>query len=160
MRIHLIALLVAATALSGCDFFSSDDDDDTADDDVIFDDPYEENDDILSYWPFGEGEQEFLLDYGGEYGVQLDDDWYEIFVNEGEPVVTIELFRVMQSNSIDVSLYDGLGDYVTSASGPDSLRSIEYDIRDAGWEAGWFYVLVDGDDMGNPYDLWWQDMAP
>ncbi len=116
------------------------------------DDWYEEND--LRTSAYSLSENTWLSSILG-FGIQSDYDYYQITVSPGEELLSVYLSYSYASGNIDLALYNSVGSYITSST---SLTDEEYII----WllASGTYYLLVYGDDYGNLYDLWWDDLAP
>ena len=128
------------------------------------DDPYEVNNTgppAPVAWDFSNGETQWLSNYGGELGVQLDEDWYEIWVTSGDENVVIDCMFTHIVGNIDIELVDTGGMVVASSSTVTSNENINTLVAGPGT----YYIRVYGavaplplGDMGNTYDLWWDDV--
>ncbi|MBY8990915.1 MAG: PPC domain-containing protein [Candidatus Lokiarchaeota archaeon] len=124
----------------------------------IMEDLYEENDfegqahDLTGY------EAMWLTSVNGS-GYQWDDDWYLVYLDPGEERIHIELsFWHMNGDlSLEVYFYDG-GNF-TYLAGSYSMSDTEYINVMAPW-FGFYYIRVYGPNMGNDYDLYWEDLNP
>ncbi len=117
-------------------------------------DTYEENDFdweayYLTPWPAS------WLPFG--LGVQADDDWYEIYLDSGEERLHAELVYSHASGNIDMEVwyYDGGLTYLT---GSHTTGDNEYIDVFVPW-SGVYYIKIFGDNAGNTYDLWWEDLS-
>jgi len=118
------------------------------------DDNYEENDyDWQAYYltPWAAS----WLPYG--LGIQADDDWYEIYLDPGEEHLYAELVFSHASGNIDMEVwyYDGSFTCLTGSYSIDDNEKIDIFVP---W-AGVYYIKVFGDNIGNTYDLWWEDLS-
>jgi len=117
------------------------------------DDAYEENDfdweayDLspwsASWLPFG-------------LGVQSDDDWFTVYLDPGEERIYAELSFSHAAGNIDMEIWywDGIFTHLT---GSYSFDDNEYIDTIVPW-SGTYYIIVFGDNTGNLYDLWWEDL--
>jgi hypothetical protein len=123
-------------------------------DSLPVEDMYEENDFDweaynLSPWPAS------WLPFG--LGVQADEDWYEIYLDPGEERLYAELTYSHISGNIDMEVwyYDGGLTYLT---GSHTTGDNEYIDVFVPW-FGVYYIRIIGDNSGNTYDLWWEDLS-
>jgi len=118
----------------------------------IFDDSYEENDQehetydltpVAAMW---------------QYNLrQFDDDWYEIRLDLGEERLKVQLFIPDHfAGNIDLEVYDGGFNKIGESKSPGDTEYLEFDL----FTSGTCYLRVFGDNMGNTYDLWWEDLPP
>lgn len=113
------------------------------------DDNYEENDDYTEAYDLTSHENEWLYNING-YGIQADDDWYEIYASAGETLYIDCLFYDAEGD-IDMELYNNTyidvdGSYTTTDN-----EHIIYAVP----TSGTYYILVYFGDEGNRYDLKW-----
>jgi len=87
---------------------------------------------------------------------QFDDDWYEIYVDPGEERLKVELIFNHFAGNIDLEIYDWNYNYIDSRTSWDDNEFLEIDLT----QGGTYYLRVFGDNMGNYYDLWWEDLSP
>lgn len=120
------------------------------------DDSYEENDTGLTSANLADPDplnnQELLLQSNL---TQLDEDWYEVFAEAGDELLTVNLEFVHSEGNIDVDLYYD-GDLVTpvaSSTTSEDVESITYTIP--GGNDGTYYIRVYGDNLANTYSLRW-----
>jgi len=123
-------------------------------DNLPTEDTYEENDFDweaydLSPWPAS------WLPFG--LGIQADDDWYEIHLDPGEERLYAELVYSHASGNIDMEVwyYNGSLTYLTGSYTTDDNEYIDVLVP---W-SGVYYIKVFGDNAGNTYDLWWEDLS-
>lgn len=123
-------------------------------DNLPVEDAYEENDFDweaynLSPWPAS------WLPFG--LGVQADDDWYEIYLDPGEERLYAELVYSHMAGNIDMEVwyYDGGLTYLTGSHMTGDNEYIDVFVP---W-SGVYYIKIFGDNAGNTYDLWWEDMS-
>lgn len=118
------------------------------------DDNYEENDTLETSYIIKNDEQTWLSDING-YGILLDQDWYEIYVNSGYERVLIDAQFTHSEGNVDIGLYDSNGIHLDT-----SVSSTDDEFIDFTVPAGdaYYYILVDGANAGNQYDLWWDDV--
>ncbi|MFX1478438.1 MAG: pre-peptidase C-terminal domain-containing protein [Promethearchaeota archaeon] len=118
------------------------------------DDNYEENDDETEPYDLSGYEDTWLSTINGP-GIQADDDWYEIYVDPGELNVQVSLIFTHANGDLRLYLVNSsLTWYVFSDSTTDN-ESINTYVS----SAGYYYILILGDDLGNQYDLWWDDFV-
>lgn len=117
------------------------------------DDAYEENDFDweafdLSPWPAS------WLPFG--LGVQSDDDWYTVYCGPGREHIYAQLSFSHAAGNIDMEIWywDGVFTYLT---GSYSFDDYEYIDTYVPW-SGTYFIKVFGNNAGNQYDLWWEDL--
>ncbi len=120
------------------------------------DDNYEENDVYTTAYDLTMDELTWLNTIDG-YGMQSDDDWYEIFITSGYENLLVNCTFSNAAGDIDLSVY--ASDGTTYITGSGSVTDNEY-IDTILPSSGTYYILVYGDDAGNTYDLWWDDIIP
>lgn len=118
------------------------------------DDAYEENDFDweaydLSPWPAS------WLPFG--LGVQSDDDWYTVYLDPSEERIYAELSFSHAAGNIDMEIWYWSGSF-TYLTGSYSFDDNEYIDINVPW-SGTYYIIVFGDNTGNLYDLWWEDLS-
>jgi len=118
-------------------------------------DGYEENDDPSTAYDIRLLEANWLSSLGGN-GTQLDDDWYMIDLDPGEERLKVILIFNDSAGNIGIEIYDWNFNYV---DGNDSIDDNEYFERDI-YPDEIYYLRVYGDNAGNTYDLWWEDLVP
>ncbi len=121
------------------------------------DDYYEENDIRTSAYDLSADENTWLssiLTYG--LGVQADYDWYEIYISPGEELLAVSLSFSDVAGNIDLSLYDSVGNFITSSTSTTDDEYIDLLLA----SSGTYYLRIYGDNAGNLYDLWWDDLPP
>ncbi len=97
-------------------------------------------------------EQTWLSDVYG-MGIQGDLDFYLIDVSPGFLQLEINLTFIHSSGDINMALYNEMGSDIIKA---ESLDDDEY-INDNLTYPGMHFLLIYGDNMGNEYNLWWDD---
>ena len=117
------------------------------------DDAYEENDYDweafnLSSWPAS------WLPFG--LGVQSDDDWYIVYLDPGEERLKTDLIFSHAAGNIDMEIWYWNGSF-TYLTGSNSFDDNEYIDIIVPW-SGNYYIKIFGDNSGNIYDLWWEDL--
>jgi len=118
------------------------------------DDAYEQNDFDseaydLSPWPA------MWLPFG--LGVQFDEDWYTVYLDPGEEKIHVELTFSHAVGNIDIEVWYWNGTF-THLTGSYSIDDNEYIDTNVPWP-GTYYIRVFGDNNGNLYDLWWEDLS-
>ena len=120
------------------------------------DDNYEENDSQATAYNLSNEAGTWLSSVAG-YGIQSDDDWYQIQVAPGLEHVTVECLFDHAAGDIDIALYDASATRLASSTSTTDDELIEYDVLTGG---GTYYVKVYYDDAGNSYNLRWDNTAP
>ncbi|MFX1489015.1 MAG: pre-peptidase C-terminal domain-containing protein [Promethearchaeota archaeon] len=116
------------------------------------DDNYEENDDYGSAYNLSGNEDTWLSTIDG-FGVQLDEDWYEIYMDPGELFLHVELLFTHTNGDIDIQIYNSSLDYIIGSSSSTDNEYIDYEVP----SYGTYYLLIFGVSLGNTYDLLWND---
>jgi hypothetical protein len=120
------------------------------------DDDYEENDTQATAYDLASFEQQWLSTISG-YGIQADDDWYQIYVSSGYERVQVDLDFVHSEGDIDLGLYDAAGSSLASSTSVTDDEAIDYVVSQGGT---YYYLKVYYANAGNTYNLWWDDLAP
>lgn len=118
-----------------------------------YDDNYEENDVYTSAYDFSAFENTWLSTING-YGVQLDDDWYEIYL---DPEYRRLIVYCSCSGGItELGLYDKNCTFIQSYTyyGPSNYSHQLY-LNLPHPSSGTYYIKVSGNNIGNEYDLKW-----
>ncbi|MFX1502423.1 MAG: PPC domain-containing protein, partial [Promethearchaeota archaeon] len=116
------------------------------------DDNYEPNNDISTAYILGE--RTWLSTIMG-YGVQHDDDWYEINVDPGEERLVVFLRFFHGEGNIDLELYNGTVQFIVG-----SFSTTDDEFLDITVPAGLYFLKVYYGNNGNQYDLMYDDMNP
>ena len=87
------------------------------------------------------------------YGIQADDDYYEIYVNSD--IIHILCTFTDAQGDIDIALLNSAGNLVDYSESTTDNEEIIFDASSLGH--GTYYIVVYFDDAGNQYDLWWDD---
>ena len=126
-------------------------------DDIIpvTDDNYEENDADTTAYDLTSYEDTWLSTIDG-YGVQLDYDWYEIYVDSGFEEVVVDVIFTHASGDIDVGLIDSALSLVAASTSTTDNEYIDVIVP----SSGTYYIYIEGDNTGNTYDLLWDDLTP
>jgi len=124
-------------------------------DDIGYDDDYEENDTLAAAYDLSGDELIWLSSISG-FGIQRDEDWYQIEVTTGYERVLIDCYFTHADGNIDMELYDALGYFVAGAYSSNNNEFIDYTVPDPGI----YYIRLYYGDAGNIYDLLWDDVAP
>jgi len=120
-------------------------------------DSYESNDNWQSAYDISGLDEIFLSSIDGN-GVQIDPDWYEIFVPAGQSRLTVQaIFTHYAGGNIDIALYASNGRRISEAVSGDDNETINQLVSPSG---GTYYVLVYGAGVGIEYDLWFSAEAP
>lgn len=122
---------------------------------VVSDDNYETNNTYNSSYDLTNWEGQWLATDSGE-GIQLDEDYYSIDVTPGDNRVTVDCLFSPGGSNIVVTLYDASFDLLATATATSGRRFLDFVVPSSGIH----YILVDGDDSGTSYNLWWNDVRP
>ena len=121
------------------------------------DDSYEDNNNWQSAYDISGLNENFLSSIDGN-GVQIDADWYEIFVPAGQNRLTVQaIFTHYAGGNIDIALYASSGIRISESVSGDDNETINQLLSPSG---GTYYVLVYGAGVGIEYDLWLSTDAP
>ena len=115
------------------------------------DDNYEPNDDRMSAYDLSNNERTWLSTING-FGIQRDDDWFQIYVSSGNSHLNVELTFTHALGDIDISVHDSSGSFIDSSTGVQDNEDISVDVV-----PGTYYLRIYFEDAGNAYDLWWDD---
>ncbi|MFX1363814.1 MAG: PPC domain-containing protein [Promethearchaeota archaeon] len=118
-------------------------------------DPYEYNDIPENATDIRFLEAQWLSSYLGN-GSQWNDDWYMIDLDMNEERLRVELLFDHSAGNINIEVYDWNFNYM---GGNNSMDDNEYFERDI-FPNGIYYLRVFGDNTGNSYNLWWEDLMP
>ncbi|MFX1329523.1 MAG: hypothetical protein ACFE91_15455 [Promethearchaeota archaeon] len=117
---------------------------------------YEPNNNSTSAYNLISNEANWLSSISGT-GAQWDEDWYVVFLDPGEERIYAELTFSHALGNIDMEVYQSDGTTLVARS--DSWDDNEYFDVNAPW-TGTFYIRIYGDNAGNGYNLYWEDLAP
>ena len=116
------------------------------------DDSYEPNDalgDAYTALP-----QDVWLSSLNGNGLQVDEDWYRIEIGpDGNNRVVIDCTFSHSEGNIDLALYDGSGALISESESMTDNECIECFVA----SSGYYYVQVFSENVGNAYDLRWND---
>ncbi|MFO7889180.1 MAG: carboxypeptidase regulatory-like domain-containing protein [bacterium] len=118
---------------------------------IIQDDNYEENDDYTTAYNLSSYEGTWLSSINGS-GVQLDEDWYEIYVDPGELYLNIDVIFNHSDGNIDIGIYNGSLTWLGWASSTTDNESLNLILP----QGGTYYIKVHWGNAGNTYDLKWK----
>ena len=120
------------------------------------DDWFEENDSRTTAFNLSSSPWVWLSDLY-DIGQQCDADYYKIEVtsNAARRVIA-ECSFTHADGDIDLILLDSNGDTVTSRTSSSDNESLDYTVP----AIGTYYLLVQGDNAGNSYDLRWKPISP
>lgn len=126
----------------------------------VVDDPYEDNDEWMEAYDLSSYPNTWLSEING-YGMQFDEDWYQIYVPEGYGRIIVYVRFTAAEGDIDLELRE---DETTVYAGSYSSGSEEH-IDYVTLGTGVFYLRVFSgfsgwDGNGNQYDLWWNAVQP
>ncbi|MBN1216341.1 MAG: hypothetical protein JXA99_12980 [Candidatus Lokiarchaeota archaeon] len=125
------------------------------------DDKCEENDNSINAFDISENEQMWLSDIK-DYGIQSDDDWYKIYVDDGEEYIRIKLFAMMtQYSQFFIDLYY---ENLTLVQTQSTYTVMGYNnyypfiIDQKLNSSGYYLIKIYGNNNSDIYDLWWNDV--
>ena len=116
-------------------------------------DNYEENDDETEAYDISANETKWLSEINGT-GTQADDDWYEIYIDEGYEHLIVNLTFTHSEGNIDLYVYDTSFSWEENSYSSTDNESIDVVVP----SFGIYYVYVTGQNAANVYDLWWNDI--
>ncbi|MHA2087109.1 MAG: hypothetical protein ACW972_02455 [Promethearchaeota archaeon] len=99
-------------------------------------------------------EEQVWRSYVYGLGFQSNLDFYSIDITPGFQHLEVELLFNHTLGNIDMKLYDRWGGQITNSS---SYSDNEY-IDTSDLDPGFYFLLIEGSNMGNEYDLWWDDI--
>jgi hypothetical protein len=117
------------------------------------DDSYEMNNDLLSAHDLTSSQNTSLrqIPPNDGSGIQYDNDWYEIYVEEGFERLLVWLIYDSAEGLIGLEVYDENNNKITG-----NFTSTDHDFIDYAVPSnGTYYIRIYGDNSGNIYDLWW-----
>ena len=117
-------------------------------------DDYEDNDTLATAYDLSFRERTWLSDIKG-LGQQYDDDWYKIDITRGYERIVANLNFTHVEGDIDLALYDADGQFITNSISATDNESIDTVVDNPGT----YYLRVYYEDVGNTYDLWWDDRS-
>jgi len=121
---------------------------------IPVDDNYEENDTWgTAYYPGYDWENIWLSSIAG-YGIQGDEDWYQIYVDD--TIVQVDCQFTHSEGDINIALCDSSGSPLAYSDSETDNEYIEYTVPSL---LDTYYIRVYGANAGNTYDLWWDDVA-
>ncbi|GAF74521.1 unnamed protein product, partial [marine sediment metagenome] len=120
------------------------------------DDRYEENDVYTSAYSLSSYENTWLSGMTLGLGVQSDSDWYEIYISPGSELLAVSLSFSDAAGDIDIQVHNSVGSFVTGSYSTTNDEYIDYILP----SSGTYYLRISGDNNGNLYDLWWDDLTP
>jgi hypothetical protein len=117
------------------------------------DDSYEMNNDLSSAHDLSNSQNMSLwrIPPNNGSGLQYDNDWYKIYVEEGFEHLRIWLIYDSAEGLIGFEVYDENSNKITGNFTPTDHDFIDYVVP----SNGTYYIRVYGDNSGNVYDLWW-----
>jgi len=117
-------------------------------------DDYEENDNFINATDLTHREDKELRNYLG-FGVQYDQDWFEIFVGPDQTlpfILIVEMFYDSAEGLLGFEVYDDSLKKITGNFTLEDNDFVAYRLR----SNGTFYIKVFGDNTGNVYNLLWK----
>jgi hypothetical protein len=120
---------------------------------TVVDDNYEANNMPETAYDFSAAEQTLLSTLNGA-GIQSNQDWYKIHVNQGFRNLVVNLTFSDALGDIDLALYDADGLFITSRTTASDNELLETILPDGNHD---YYLKVYYENAGNSYDLKWDD---
>lgn len=114
-------------------------------------DAYEQNDNFINATDLTQREETELQNYRG-FGVQYDQDWFEIFVTPDELLLIVEMFYDSAEGLLGFEVYDDTLKKVTGNFTMEDNDFVAYRLR----SNGTYYIKIFGDNTGNVYNLLWK----
>jgi len=115
---------------------------------------YEPNNDPFSAYDLTMWELTWLSLINGP-GTQWDDDWYKIEIKPGYERLIVKLIFHHMEGDIDLEVYNSSLDLLTGSYSVEDGEFIDIILPN-----GQYYLKVFYANMGNTYDLLWNDMDP
>ncbi|MBN1305662.1 MAG: pre-peptidase C-terminal domain-containing protein [Anaerolineales bacterium] len=117
------------------------------------DDNYESNDTLGTAYDITTQERVWLTGIDG-IGVQADNDWYKIEVTSGYQRVQVDARFIDSEGDIDIRLCNAAGTSLASSTSTSDNEFIDFTVP----SGGAYYIQVYYDNLGNGYNLWWDDL--
>jgi len=118
---------------------------------VFSEDAYEENDNFINATDLSFREGQELEHYLG-FGVQYDQDWFEIFVTPEELILNVILYYDSAEGLMGFEVYDDSLKKIIGNFTMEDNDFILYRLR----SNGTYYIKVFGDNTGNVYNMLWK----
>jgi hypothetical protein len=115
------------------------------------DDAYEMNNDHNSAYNLTNIRGKSLWDTPFGPGLQFDEDWYEIYVDDTELTLMVEVMYDSAEGLMGFEIFDSNHTKITGNFTLKDNDRIKYVMP----SAGVYYIRVYGDNSGNLYNLWW-----
>ena len=117
------------------------------------DDAYEMNNDISSAYDLSDSQNMSLWQSPPNMGLglQYDNDWYEIYIEDGFERLHILLIYDVAEGMIGFKVYDENNDEITGNFTLTDNDYIDYVVP----SNGYYYIRIYGDNSGNVYNLLW-----
>jgi hypothetical protein len=123
--------------------------------DDLTEDAYEENDALGTAWhPGYNWERTWLANING-WGIQADDDWYQIDVDQGSERIQVDCRFTHAEGDINIALHDSSETLLAESMSTDDDEFIDHTIS----SGGTYYIKVSYGNAGNTYNLWWDDLS-
>ena len=87
-------------------------------------------------------------------GIQREDDWYKIKVDSSEKRLRVNVKFKYAFGDIDIEIYDEWGGWIIGNWEERNGAFIEHDLP----SGGIYYIRITGDNTGNIYDFFWEDL--
>ncbi len=154
----IVLLILLLSVITGTIFIQKDTDTSEFDENSLStsapEDSYEPNNDPLSAYDLTMYELTWLSMIHGP-AAQWDEDWYKIIVSPGEERLIVKLMFHHLEGDIDLAIYNSSIDWIASSTFTEDGEFIDIIVP-----SGQYYILVYYGNMGNQYDLLWDDMDP
>ncbi|MFC1600719.1 pre-peptidase C-terminal domain-containing protein [Candidatus Sumerlaeota bacterium] len=119
------------------------------------DDGYGDNDTLEDAYDLSGDEDTPLSEINGP-AILAGDDWWEIRIEEGSEIVTIDCTFTHANGNIDIDLVDAQGIVLATSVSATDNEHIEFEVP----AAGVYYIHVYGSNEDNTYDLQWSTQKP
>lgn len=154
----MFLLILLLTIISGTTLIQNLTKDHTIDEKTLStsapEDLYEPNNDPFSAYDLTMSELKWLSLMNGP-GAQWDDDWYKIEITPGYERLIVKLIFHHMEGDIDIQVYNSSLALMTESTSVEDGEFIDIILP-----SGQYYLKVYFGNMGNTYDLLWNDMDP
>lgn len=154
----IFLLILLLSVISGTLLIQNSNQSNVIDDSVLstsaLEDFYEPNNDPFSAYDLTMWELTWLSFINGP-GTQWDDDWYKIEITPGYERLIVKLIFHHMEGDIDLEVYNSSQDLMTGSYSVEDGEFIDIILP-----SGQYYLKVYFGNMGNTYDLLWNDMDP
>lgn len=88
-------------------------------------------------------------------GIQRNDDWFVINPNRNRPIVIVRAEFIHEDGDINLEVYNSEGDIMGSGTTILDNEFVSIEVHGQGP----FFIRVFGDDTGNTYDLYYEELS-